>query len=55
MTVKKLISQEKYKVMEENETEILNFKEGEHIFKALGLELIESISNLGRAINIKKL
>ncbi len=44
MTVKKLISQEKYKIMEENETEILDSKEGENIFNALGLKLVESIS-----------
>lgn len=44
ITVKKLISQEKYKIMEENETEILDPKEGENIFNALGLKLVESIS-----------
>ncbi|RHW66629.1 CYTH domain-containing protein, partial [Clostridium botulinum] len=54
MTVKKLISQEKYKVMEENETEILDFKEGEHIFKALGLELIESISKFRESYKYKE-
>ncbi|KEJ04172.1 adenylate cyclase [Clostridium botulinum A2B7 92] len=54
MTVKKLISQEKYKVMEENETEILDFKEGENIFKALGLELIESISKFRESYKYKE-
>jgi len=37
MTTKKLISQEKFKVMEENEIEISDHLEGENIFKALGL------------------
>ncbi|KEI82793.1 CYTH domain-containing protein [Clostridium botulinum] len=54
MTVKKLISQEKYKVMEENETEILDFKEGGYIFKALGLELIESISKFRESYKYKE-
>ncbi|MFV3012621.1 class IV adenylate cyclase [Clostridium botulinum] len=54
MTVKKLISQERYKIMEENETEILDFKEGEHIFKALGLELIESISKFRESYKYKE-
>lgn len=54
MTVKKLISQEKYKVMEENETEILNYKEGENIFKALGLQLIESIKKYRESYEYKE-
>ena len=37
MTVKKMISQEKYKEMEEYETEIKDAEAGHHIFKALGL------------------
>lgn len=37
MTVKKLISQDKFKIMEEYETKIENGQEGENIFKALGL------------------
>jgi adenylate cyclase, class 2 len=37
MTTKKLISQEKFKVMEENEIEISDHLEGENIFRALGL------------------
>jgi len=43
MTVKKLLSQEKYKIMEENETEIHNCDEGIAIFKALGLNLVQEI------------
>ncbi len=54
MTVKKLISQEKYKIMEENETEILDSKEGENIFKALGLQLIESISKFRESYKYKE-
>ncbi len=38
ITVKKMLSQEKYKEMEEAETEVLNEEEAHHILKALGLE-----------------
>lgn len=43
MTTKKLISQEKYKIMEENEVEVDNPVTAENILKSLGLELIQSI------------
>lgn len=43
MTVKKLISQEKYKIMDEAEVEILDAEIGEKIFYSLGLELCEII------------
>jgi adenylate cyclase class 2 len=43
MTTKKMLSQEKYKVMEEHETVIESFEEGENIFKALGLDLVQAI------------
>jgi adenylate cyclase class 2 len=43
MTTKKLLSQEKYKVMEENEIIIDNSTVGSQIFTSLGLELVESI------------
>ncbi|WP_346939497.1 CYTH domain-containing protein [uncultured Clostridium sp.] len=43
MTTKKLLSQEKYKVMEENEIVIDNSSIGSQIFTSLGLELVESI------------
>lgn len=43
MTTKRMISQEKYKLMEEHEICIDNFEEGENIFKALGLVKIQSI------------
>ncbi|SFD15377.1 class IV adenylate cyclase [Clostridium uliginosum] len=42
MTTKKMLSQERFKVMEENETIIDNKKMGEGIFKSLGLVLKES-------------
>ena len=43
MTTKKMISQERFKVMEENETIIDNKTMGEGIFKSLGLIKKESI------------
>jgi len=43
MTTKKLLSQEKYKIMEENEIIIDNSTVGSQIFTSLGLELVESI------------
>lgn len=39
MTTKKMISQEKYKEMEENEVEISDAKEGHNIFKSLDLKV----------------
>lgn len=42
MTTKKMLSQERFKVMEENEVIINDKKMGEGIFKALGLILKES-------------
>lgn len=42
MTTKKMLSQERFKVMEENETIILDKVMGEGIFKSLGLILKES-------------
>jgi adenylate cyclase class 2 len=53
MTTKKLLSQGKYKVMEENETEILNGKVGENIFKSLGLEQIQSIKKYRESYKYK--
>lgn len=43
MTTKKLLSQDKYKIMEENEVIIDNSDMGSKIFTSLGLELVESI------------
>lgn len=53
MTVKKLLSQEKYKVMEENETEILSGNEGKKIFTALGLSNISSIKKYRESYRYK--
>lgn len=53
MTVKKLISNEKYKVMEEHETEVLDYKKAQEIFKALGLILIESIEKYRESYKYK--
>lgn len=53
MTTKKLLSQEKYKVMNENEIVINNDIEGENIFKALGLELIQSIKKYRESYQYK--
>jgi len=53
MTVKKLLSQEKYKVMDENETLIEDANEGKLIFTALGLELIQSIKKYRESYKYK--
>lgn len=53
MTVKKMLSQEKYKIMEEAETEILNSDMGSAIFKSLGLNLIESIKKYRESYKYK--
>ncbi|PRR86153.1 class IV adenylate cyclase [Clostridium luticellarii] len=43
MTTKKMLSQDTYKIMEENETEILNPEAGKKIFESLGLRLLQSV------------
>ncbi len=53
MTTKKLLSQGTYKVMEENETEILDAASGEKIFKSLGLELVELIKKYRESYKYK--
>ena len=53
ITVKKLISQEKYKIMDEHETEIKSATTGEDIFKALGLTLIQSIKKYRESYKYK--
>lgn len=53
MTTKKLLNQDKYKVMEENETEILDSKAGENIFKSLGLELVQSVKKYRESYKYK--
>lgn len=53
MTTKKMISQEKFKVMEENETMVENGDEAIKIFKSLGLELVESIKKYRESYKFK--
>ncbi|MCY6483193.1 CYTH domain-containing protein [Clostridium aestuarii] len=53
MTTKKLLSQEKYKIMEEHEIQISNSIEGENIFQALGLKLVESIKKYRESYKYK--
>lgn len=53
MTTKALISQEKYKIMEEHETEISNAEEGKNIFSSLGLELVQSIKKYRESYRYK--
>lgn len=53
MTVKKLLSQEKYKVMEENETEILSGDEGKKILTSLGLSNVSSIKKYRESYKYK--
>jgi len=53
MTTKKLISQEKYKIMEEHEVEISNGDEGKNIFISLGLELVQSIKKYRESYKYK--
>ena len=43
MTTKKMLSQDTFKVMEENETIVQDAEMARRIFKSLGLELVESI------------
>ncbi|MEW9094408.1 MAG: CYTH domain-containing protein [Clostridiaceae bacterium] len=53
MTVKKLLSDEKFKIMEENEVIISDPIEGEMIFKSLGLELTQSIKKYRESYKYK--
>ncbi|MGY0373079.1 class IV adenylate cyclase [Clostridium sp. JNZ J1-5] len=53
MTTKKLLSQDKYKIMSENEIEIDNPVEGENIFKSLGLDLVQSIKKYRESYRYK--
>ncbi|MBU5486076.1 CYTH domain-containing protein [Clostridium sp. MSJ-11] len=53
MTVKKLLSDDKFKVMEENEVSISDPIEGEMIFKSLGLELTQSIKKYRESYKYK--
>ena len=53
MTTKKMLSQEKYKIMEENETVIEDGIQGENIFNSLGLKLVESIKKYRESYKYK--
>lgn len=53
MTTKKMLSQDTFKVMEENETIIEDASIGAGIFKALGLELQESIKKYRESYKYK--
>jgi len=52
MTVKKLISQTDYKIMEEHEVSISNLEEGRNILSALGLSLVEEIRKYRESYSI---
>lgn len=53
MTTKKILSQNKFKIMEENETEILDAISGENILKSLGLKMVESIKKYRESYQYK--
>lgn len=53
ITTKKLISQEKYKIMEEHESEIKDEVAAKGIFESLGLELIQSIKKYRESYKYK--
>ncbi|MCB2299974.1 class IV adenylate cyclase [Clostridium tagluense] len=53
ITTKKLISQEKYKIMDEHESEIKDEVAAIGIFEALGLELIQSIKKYRESYKYK--
>lgn len=53
MTTKKMLSQEKFKVMEENEVIVDNGETAENIFKSLGLIIIESIKKYRESYKYK--
>ena len=53
MTTKKLISQDRFKVMEENEVEISDSAVGEKIFEALGLIEYSSIARYRESYRYK--
>lgn len=53
MTTKELISQEKYKIMNEHEIQISSSEDGEAIFKALGLEHVQSIKKYRESYKYK--
>jgi adenylate cyclase class 2 len=53
MTTKKIISQDKFKTMSENEVEISHADIGEKIFMDLGLKLVQSINKYRESYSYK--
>lgn len=53
MTTKKMLSQDKFKVMEENETEVKDLDSAKAIFESLGLVLFESIKKYRESYRYK--
>lgn len=53
MTVKKLLSSEKYKIMDEHETEILSSDQGKKILESLGLCLVQGIKKYRESYKFK--
>ncbi|MPQ45142.1 class IV adenylate cyclase [Clostridium tarantellae] len=53
ITTKKMLSQDRFKVMEENETIIENGSMGANILKSLGLELCETIKKYRESYKFK--
>lgn len=53
ITTKKMLSQERFKVMEENETIIQDGEVGKKIFESLGLVLVESIKKYRESYQYK--
>lgn len=53
MTVKKLLSQDRFKVMAEHETEILSLENGKDILSSLGLELVQSVKKYRESYKYK--
>ncbi|MDP4088732.1 MAG: CYTH domain-containing protein [Bacillota bacterium] len=53
MTTKKMLSQERFKVMEENEVTVDSPEAAEGIFKALGLDLVQSIKKYRESYRYK--
>ena len=53
MTVKKMVSQEKYKIMDEYEVEVLDPVESKNIYISLGLQLVQSINKYRESYSYK--
>lgn len=53
ITTKKMLSQDTFKVMEENETIIEDATVGENIFKSLGLQLVKSVKKYRESYKYK--